>query len=1196
MDMEERSQCRGRSFEHLLLAAGVCAILSLVPSAALAEEVALDVDQARGQETLDLALADDDKGSDPIIVETSLDGAPSSLLEVEGDSGPSDDGRADAVSNEDSQVAQTGEDSTEETMGQTQFEGDSTETDVPESLEPVVDEGTYVIESSNNLSQVIDVAGDSASDGANVQTSQSNMTSTQKWNLSFNELTGFYTIGLGDTGKVLDVAGANATAGANVQIYEANGTDAQLWQLVGVGQNLYKIVSKLDSNLVIDLCSNGTTDGTNVQLWTWNNSSAQKFYFLSTVVNTPVSTDSLEEGSYNLVAGDSSTGNYVVEVANGSQSSGANIQLGAKDGSNGQKVLLKPDGQGYYVMYVVGSGKVLEAASGSVVPGTNVQQSTYTGASSQRWSFQKDAEGFFTILNKANGLALDVASGLLVEGGNVQTYTGNGSAAQRFWLSPCANAASGVAEKIENGVYLIESASNLTQVADVRNGQIANGSIIQIYASNMSAAQRWKITAVADGYYTIAIDGTTKVLDVNGASIVDGATVQLYDANGSDAQLWKFIKSGDALSLVSKLRPDFVLDLPSGNTSNGTRLQMYTANGTSAQAYYLLPYYPVVNAGDEVKNDSYTLIAGQADGSHVLDIASGSVSNGANVQIFTKNNSGAQKFYLKESDSKGFYYLTVIGTGKRLAVDGGNLVPGTNVIQETASNTDRQKWSLRRNADGSYTLISKSNGLALDVTSGYLTNGANVQVYTSNGSAAQKFWLDSVPMLSEGIFTITSINNTNKVLDIESGSSASGTALQVYDSNNSLAQRYQVYYDAETDTYRIRTAASGGWLTQEGTGVVQDGNSKTPAYNANTWETIWNGTFFSLRNVSSQGVLSLPGTTNGMKVSVVAADESSMQHFLFIPATLITDGLYEIHAGGQSALNLEVANSATTAGSNVQVGTDNNTNTQKFYVISVNGAYIIKGLSSGKVLDVQGGSTESGANVQIWDNNNTNAQLWRVEIADGGGIAFINVNSGMALNVASDNNVNQASFDATNRSQMWTLEATNAYGWLSEDGTWYFYYESGSRKSFTAAAKLAWDKMNSMTSPTQYLITIDNNNYRTVVFLNNKGKWEPIHDFLCGVGSPLLGETFRGVSYVSKKGTVMGTDPQEYWWTEFYNNGADPTGEGQRFHSLLYYAGTTILYEDGRGGKNSHGCVRLALSEAKWIYDNIPFRTKVYSF
>lgn len=47
------------------------------------------------------------------------------------------------------------------------------------------------------------------------------------------------------------------------------------------------------------------------------------------------------------------------------------------------------------------------------------------------------------------------------------------------------------------------------------------------------------------------------------------------------------------------------------------------------------------------------------------------------------------------------------------------------------------------------------------------------------------------------------------------------------------------------------------------------------------------------------------------------------------------------------------------------------------------------------------------------------------------------------------------------------------------------------------------------------------------------------------------------------------------------------------FHSVLYskYNGSLM---DGRVGiPLSHGCVRLQIDNAKWIYDNIPRGTKV---
>jgi lipoprotein-anchoring transpeptidase ErfK/SrfK len=48
----------------------------------------------------------------------------------------------------------------------------------------------------------------------------------------------------------------------------------------------------------------------------------------------------------------------------------------------------------------------------------------------------------------------------------------------------------------------------------------------------------------------------------------------------------------------------------------------------------------------------------------------------------------------------------------------------------------------------------------------------------------------------------------------------------------------------------------------------------------------------------------------------------------------------------------------------------------------------------------------------------------------------------------------------------------------------------------------------------------------------------------------------------------------------------------------LYYQYPTPDYsmDDRVGMALSHGCVRLRLENAKWIYDNIPYGTKVVSY
>ncbi|MEU4695218.1 ThuA domain-containing protein [Actinoplanes sp. NPDC023714] len=67
-----------------------------------------------------------------------------------------------------------------------------------------------------------------------------------------------------------------------------------------------------------------------------------------------------------------------------------------------------------------------------------------------------------------------------------------------------------------------------------------------------------------------------KCLDVAGGSNADGTKIQLYSCNGTAAQNWT--RSGTTLRALGKC-----LDVAGGGTANGTRTQLYTCNGTGAQ-------------------------------------------------------------------------------------------------------------------------------------------------------------------------------------------------------------------------------------------------------------------------------------------------------------------------------------------------------------------------------------------------------------------------------------------------------------------------------------------------------------------------------------------------------------------------------------------------------------------------------------
>lgn len=76
----------------------------------------------------------------------------------------------------------------------------------------------------------------------------------------------------------------------------------------------------------------------------------------------------------------------------------------------------------------------------------------------------------------------------------------------------------------------------------------------------------------------------------------------------------------------------------------------------------------------------------------------------------------------------------------------------------------------------------------LDISGGSKDNGANVDIYASNGTNAQKF---SIATGFDGYATITNVGS-GKVLDIANGWTYPNTNVQQYESNESDAQKFRI--------------------------------------------------------------------------------------------------------------------------------------------------------------------------------------------------------------------------------------------------------------------------------------------------------------------------------------------------------------------------------------------------------------------
>jgi|GEM_PF-165509 len=133
------------------------------------------------------------------------------------------------------------------------------------------------------------------------------------------------------------------------------------------------------------------------------------------------------------------------------------------------------------------------------------------------------------------------------------------------------------------------------------------------------------------------------------------------------------------------------------------------------------------------------------------------------------------------------YKITAQHSGKALDVAGGSPVDGANVQQWTDNGNAQQKWKVIAVGGGYYKLIVQSSGKALDVASSSTADGGNVQQWTDNGSNAQQWQIIDI---GGGYYKLLS-RNSGKALDVAGGSTADGANVQQWTDNGNAQQKWK---------------------------------------------------------------------------------------------------------------------------------------------------------------------------------------------------------------------------------------------------------------------------------------------------------------------------------------------------------------------------------------------------------------------
>lgn len=126
-----------------------------------------------------------------------------------------------------------------------------------------------------------------------------------------------------------------------------------------------------------------------------------------------------------------------------------------------------------------------------------------------------------------------------------------------------------------------------------------------------------------------------------------------------------------------------------------------------------------------------------------------------------------------------------------------------------------------------------------------------------------------------------------------------------------------------------------------------------------------------------------------------------------------------------------------------------------------------------------------------------------------------------------------------------------------------------------------------ITSNTSYLINVNLDNQKTYIYKKKDGNWNLIKTCPCSTGIP--GEdTPCGSFNVQEKGDWFFSEKFKQggkYWTQI-------TGD-ILFHSVPFARDKKTILDYTLNSPASHGCIRLSVDDAKWIYSNVPRGSKI---
>lgn len=593
-----------------------------------------------------------------------------------------------------------------------------------------------------------------------------------------------------------------------------------------------------------------------------------------------IKVNALEDGIYTIHS--SLDKNYVLDVTDCKASSSTKIQLYSFSNIDAQRFYIKKNPNGMYtIMSTMNNNYVFDVYNGYFANYSKIQLYSTNNTAAQMWDIKQNYDGTYTFYS-SNNYVLEVKGGIINNHNTIQLFSSNGTGAQKFYLERSFEKT----KTISNGLYTISSKLNENKNIEIKGGNIYSGNNIQMYSNNDTDAQKWYIEYLNNGYYSIkSYLNPSYVFDVYGGYTTNNTNVQLFSSNGTKAQQWIIREIGNGYYNIIAANSNLFLDVQNCSVADGANIQLYTYNNSSNAQQFKIEN--VVEKGKKSIKTGYYFIQSKINTKKVLEPTNGNIIENSNAQIYDFNYSLSQKWYIKYLNDGYYAILCDKDNNYGLEYSGDN-----NIQINSYTGAENQKWIIKE-INRIYYIIA-NNGKYINLSNASTSNGNNVNLFVPNGTNAQKWVLQTTTsgisdnLIKDGIYRIASALDNSKVIDLYGGYKSNGTNIQLFQSNGTNAQKWKIEY-LKNGYYKIISLVDlsksfdvAGWGIANGTNLQLYENNNLISQQ---WviKDAGNGYFYIISNCNGLYLDVANGSaTNGVNVWMYEKNESKAQKFKFI--------------------------------------------------------------------------------------------------------------------------------------------------------------------------------------------------------------------------------------------------------------------------------------------------------------------------